>query len=355
MAFSLLGYLFGAMQFYTIPWLTAIALPAAAMILAVGIGLICSVPEHDPLLLLRERSGAGVLARSAIPAILLMIPLVLWLRVEGHENGYYDLGTGRALGALALVVGVVGVLWIALTALRRHEDALREVNQRKDEFLATLAHELRNPLAPLTNGLMILDLSRGDEKIASETRATMSRQLKQLVRLVDDLLDVSRISRNVVEIRKERVELHEVVEEALESIRPLCEAAAQDLRVRLPERPVWLEADRVRLAQIVYNLLSNACRYSTSGSEIGVHAYSEGADAVICVKDQGIGLSTRLKRSLSCCAPTITRCGRFTTVCRQLRYLSDSSRMLSCSISACRTWTATTYVEEFGSGRGAGT
>jgi signal transduction histidine kinase len=285
-AFSLFGFLFGAESFYTIPWLTAIAAPTATMLLALGIGLVLSVPEREPMLLLREKSAAGAIARVVIPALLVMIPLVLWFRVQGYEYGFYDLGTGRALGALALVTVELAVLWIALMALRRHEQALKEMNEHKDAFLATLAHELRNPLAPLTNALEILSISGGDKGRANNARAMISRQLRVLVRLVDDLLDVSRINRGRVELRKERLELSSVLQETIDSIRPICRAAQQKLTIELPPEPVWIKADRIRLAQIVFNLLSNASRYSDVGAPIRIHASRDGGDIIVRVKDQ---------------------------------------------------------------------
>lgn len=290
MGFSLLGYLFGAREFYTIPSLTAIAFPTASMLLATGVALIASVPERDPMLLFRERSGVGVLARTTILALAIMIPLVLWLRVKGFEYGYYDTGMGRALGALILIIGTIVVVWTALMALRRHEHELREVGRRKDEFLATLAHELRNPLAPLTNALAILDASEGNQAIGRKTRKIMSRQLKHMVRLIDDLIDVSRISRGAVEIRKERLELNDVLQETVEAMRPICEESQQELCVERSPQPVWIEADRVRIAQIVSNLISNASRYSRIGMPIEVHVSSEGRDVVLSVKDRGIGI-----------------------------------------------------------------
>ena len=294
MVFSLLGYLFGAAQFYSITWLTAIAFPTASMLLATGAALIVLVPERDPMLLLLERSGAGAgagaLARITIPTLVIMIPFVHWLRIEGYERGVYDIGTGRALGALTLMIGAIAVVWIALLALRRHEQAWREEARRKDEFLATLAHELRNPLAPLTNGLALLEVSANDRAATRDARAMMSRQLAHLVRLIDDLLDVSRISRGRIEIRKERVELQSVLSQAIEAIRPVCQAGRQELSVSLPSRPVWIDADPVRLAQIVLNLLSNAARYSGPETEIELQAAVDDRAIVVRVRDRGIGI-----------------------------------------------------------------
>src|ERR1041385_1054200 len=147
-------------------------------------------------------------------------------------------------------------------------EELRDEDRRKDEFLATLAHELRNPLAPMNNGLQLMRLAANNPGTLEQARAMMERQLQQMKRLVDDLLDVSRISRNKLELRKEFVELVKVVNRATETSRPLIEAAQQELLVTLPEEPVLLAADPVRLAQAFSNLLNNASKYSEPSSQI---------------------------------------------------------------------------------------
>jgi signal transduction histidine kinase len=220
-AFSLLGYLFRAEQFYSIHWLTAIAMPTGTMLLAVAVGLIFSVPERDPLRLLLERSGAGTLARYSVPAMIIVIPLVLWLRILGYEYGHYDLGTGRALGALALMGSAITIVWIALLKLRRHDQELQDAARRKDEFLAMLAHELRNPLAPIRTGLELLTAFRDNPTGIDEVVGMMTRQMKQLVTLVDDLMEVSRISRGKFELRMARVRLVDIIQSAVEASQPL--------------------------------------------------------------------------------------------------------------------------------------
>jgi PAS domain S-box-containing protein len=177
-----------------------------------------------------------------------------------------------------------------ITERKRAEDTLREADRRKDEFLATLAHELRNPLAPVMNALTLLDRCDSDEAIAADARATMWRQLKQMVRLIDDLLDVSRISRGTFELRKERVDLQSIVHQAIESVRPLCDAAGQKLTIELPAGSIWVDADPVRLHQILGNLLNNACRYSDRDTPIRLHAEQTGSDIVVSVKDIGAGI-----------------------------------------------------------------
>jgi signal transduction histidine kinase len=289
--FSLLGYAFGAAQFYTIPWLTAIALPTATMLLAVGIALVLSVPEHDPVLLFSERSGAGALARITIPALTIMIPLVLWLRTRGYEQGYYDLGTGRALGALTLLVASIAIVWMALLALRRREQTLRDADRRKDEFLATLAHELRNPLAPLRNAIELQRRAAGDAQVVESARAMMERQVAQMVRLVDDLLDMSRVTGGGLQLRRARVALADVLNVAVETSRPLIEGRAHAFTIQLPRQPVYVHADATRLSQVFANLLNNAAKYTPKGGHIWLTAECRDREAIVVVRDTGIGIA----------------------------------------------------------------
>ena len=174
--------------------------------------------------------------------------------------------------------------------LRRLADNLAEADRRKDEFLATLAHELRNPLAPLSNALAVMKRAGADAQVMQRARDTMERQLAHLVRLVDDLLDLNRISHNRLGLRLQPVELASVVQQAVEASRPLAEAAGHTLRVQLPDEPVHLNADTVRLAQVFGNLLNNSCKYTRPGGTIDVTARCEGASVRVSVKDNGIGI-----------------------------------------------------------------
>ena len=589
MMFSLMGYLFGARNFYSIPSLSAIALQTASMLLALAIGLIVSVPEHQPMLLLREHSTAGMMARTVLPALVVMIPSVIWLRVEGERLNLYDAGTSRALGAVALVFGTTALMWTALLALRRREQrereseawlagqkealqaavngealdvslgalvrtaieqlggdtraafylvkpdganldyvvgeseihadfvdglkigsgslacglavhtgrpvisrdvrteplwkpwlwladkydfrgcwsfpvhssagrvvgtfalylrkprdatsrdhalanmmtqtaniiinrneavaalrdseqrfrelvsvitdvpwvtdpqgafvvpqpawegftgqiwdehkgfgwanalhpddrervkaiwlkacaektlfesrgllwhapsqsyhyyvgratpvlnddgsvlewvgactdvheqklaerALREADRRKDEFLASLAHELRNPLAPVRNALQILHLKEPAVPELRWARDVIDRQIQHLARLIDDLMDVSRISCGKIELQRERVELADIVQAAVEATRPLIEQCGHELSMELPTQPVYLDADLTRLAQVFCNLLNNAAKYSERGGRIVLTAECRGNEAVVSVRDTGVGI-----------------------------------------------------------------
>lgn len=169
---------------------------------------------------------------------------------------------------------------------------LREQSRRKDEFLAMLAHELRNPLAPLRNGLEIMDLVGGDPAALQEARQIMQRQLDQMVRLVDDLLDISRITRGKLELRKERVDLAKVVHIAVETSRPIVEAAQHDLVLSLPDEAVHLTADVTRLAQVFANLLNNSAKYTPPGGRIQLAARLDNGEVAVSVRDNGIGIST---------------------------------------------------------------
>jgi signal transduction histidine kinase len=178
--------------------------------------------------------------------------------------------------------------------LKAHSDALEEADRRKDEFLATLAHELRNPLAPVRHGLDILRKSP-DSADAAQIREMMHRQLGHLVRLIDDLLDVSRVSEGKIELRKEIIQAGDVIRSALESSQPLIDSAGHSLTVDVPPEPIWLDADLTRLAQVIGNLLNNAAKYTPEGGRIGLSLRTDGGDAVIAVSDNGLGIPADMR------------------------------------------------------------
>lgn len=165
-----------------------------------------------------------------------------------------------------------------------------EADRRKDEFIATLAHELRNPLAPIRTGLEILRRVGELPPAAARARDAMQRQLSHMVRLVDDLLDVSRISRHKLELRPEPLELRSVLEHALEASQPAIEAVGHTIRLQLPEQRLRVQGDLTRLAQVVSNLLSNAAKYTPPGGTITVDLKEEDGQAVIRVQDNGMGI-----------------------------------------------------------------
>jgi signal transduction histidine kinase len=176
-----------------------------------------------------------------------------------------------------------------LLEVGRRERDLEEADQRKDEFLATLAHELRNPLAPLTNALQILRLSP-DAATSARAREIMERQVRQMVRLVDDLLDVSRINTGKLAIQSQHIELAAVVRNAVETVSPLIASLGHQLEVDLGCDPIHVQADTTRLSQVFSNLLNNAAKYTPEGGRIALSCHVEGDDVVISVKDNGIGI-----------------------------------------------------------------
>lgn len=187
--------------------------------------------------------------------------------------------------------GVV-LTFVDITGPKAAEEALREADRRKDEFLAMLAHELRNPLAPVRNTLQIMKMTSGDDERVSASVAMMNRQVDHLVRLVDDLLDVSRISRGKIELRREQVELCALVSEAVEATSALYQSGNRHLTLTLPENALYLNGDSTRLTQVVTNLLTNGVRFTQENGHVWVKLAQIGSEIVLSVKDDGIGLTS---------------------------------------------------------------
>jgi signal transduction histidine kinase/CheY-like chemotaxis protein len=173
----------------------------------------------------------------------------------------------------------------------RAEESLTLADQRKDEFLATLGHELRNPLAPLLTALQLLKTASIQEPVVVRVSAVMERQLNHLMRLVNDLLEVSRITRGLIEVQREPLDLAFVVHSAIDTSRPVLDAAGHQLSVELPTEPVTLYGDAVRLTQVLANLLTNAAKYTNAGGHIWIHVRKEGDRAIVSVRDNGIGIA----------------------------------------------------------------
>lgn len=194
-----------------------------------------------------------------------------------------------------------------VSAARQRSAELAESARHKDEFLATLAHELRNPLAPIRSAVQLLGMKGLQETDMNTARQIIARQVTIMVRLIDDLLDVSRISRNRLDMRKERVELAALIEAAVESSHPLIQQCGHELTVNLPSQTLNLDADPVRIAQVFVNLLNNAAKYTKPGGHIWLTAERDGNDAVVQVRDNGIGISANM---LSCVFDIFTQVDR---------------------------------------------
>ena len=178
---------------------------------------------------------------------------------------------------------------------RRVEEVLRQADRRKDEFLAMLAHELRNPLAPLVNSLQLLRLEDDLSPGAAHVREVMERQVHHLVRIVDDLLDISRISRGKIELRRQAVDLQSIVAAAVETSRPQIDANHHQLAITLPKERVIFEADGVRLSQVFSNLLNNAAKYTPVGGQIWLTARRHQEAVVVSVRDTGVGIPPEMQ------------------------------------------------------------
>ena len=202
--------------------------------------------------------------------------------------------SGSIKGEICLVSDITDRKRMEMELLRQAEE-LHQASQRKDEFLAMLAHELRNPLAPLANTLQIVRLQVHGDALIEESLDVARRQIQHMSRLLEDLLDVSRITRGRIEIRKTAIELNSVVNHAVEASLPLIEASRHELVIDLPPKPVWVEGDATRLEQIVSNLLNNSAKYTEPGGRITIALRLEVDQAVLTVKDTGIGMTPELR------------------------------------------------------------
>jgi PAS domain S-box-containing protein len=243
--------------------------------------LAASVKDADLLRTLREL-GLRSFMRVPLTVRGKVLGVVAFIAAEsGRRYDANDLAVAEDLAYRAAV---------AIENARLYQ-AVREADRRKDEFLALLGHELRNPLAPIGYALHALKLPGADAAATQRAREVMERQVGHLVRLVDDLLDVSRIIRGKVELRREPVELATVVAHAVETSQPGIESEGHRLTVGMPPEPLWVNGDLVRLAQVVSNLLNNAAKYTERGGEVALTVSREGSEAVLRVRDTGIGIA----------------------------------------------------------------
>lgn len=213
---------------------------------------------------------------------------IRWIEAHGRP---FSRGAGTPPDRL---MGIVS----DITERKEMEQTLREADRRKDEFLATLAHELRNPLAPIMNALQLLQLKNTADPQLKRIQDVIDRQVRHLVHLVDDLLDVSRISTGRIVLQQEQVELQSVLANAIEASQPLLDAAQHAFSTSIPETPLYVEGDATRLAQVFLNLLNNAAKYTPQGGDVSLTASCEEDQAVIRIRDNGVGISPALIESM---------------------------------------------------------
>ena len=228
---------------------------------------------------LKSYMGVPLMARGTVIGVLTF--------VSSESGRRYDMND------LVVAEDLANRAAIAIESSRLYGE-LKESDRRKDEFLATLAHELRNPLAPLRNALNVIELAGQDAQVVQQSCGMMQRQLRQMVRLVDDLLDLARINTGKIALTEEQVELGAIIKSALETSRPLMDERGHTLSVELPAAPVWLHADAIRLAQVFFNLINNACKYTEPGGHIAISAEPRGDEVVVKIKDDGVGIAPEM-------------------------------------------------------------
>jgi signal transduction histidine kinase/CheY-like chemotaxis protein len=298
---SLIGYLYGASVLYAVPTVTAIALQTSTFVLAISIGVVLGIPEHAPMRLLEDETAAGALTRRVFPAVI-VVPIVLGMfRLWGERAGLYDLAFGTAIRTLTEIGLISALLWWAANTIGRQArarqlaedqlvESLRDADRRKNKFLATLAHELRNPLAPVRNAVALLKSRSQKDPVVDRVSEVIERQVGLMARLMDDLLDIGRITNDRMELRKERVDLRTIVRDAIEMCQPLIQRFSHEVSVLAPDDSIVVEADPSRLGQVFSNLVNNACRYMAHRGHIWVTIERTGRSAVVTITDTGIGI-----------------------------------------------------------------
>jgi signal transduction histidine kinase/CheY-like chemotaxis protein len=305
----LLGYLFEARALFGIGKYTGIALPTAVALWLLSVGLLLSRPDVGFMRrLLAEDSGA-LLVRRLLPAAVLLPILLMLLCIGGEHLGLYGQTVGRALLVIGFILVFTTLVWRTGKVVYRQAEStahaerelhreLARADRRKTEFLGVLAHELRNPLAPVRNAVHLLRARDGDGSEATHTYAVIERQIEHLARLIDDLMDVTRISQDRLELRKSRVRFSDIIAAALEGSRYLVDTQHHQISISLPPDEIELEADAARLVQVFTNLLSNAARYTPSAGRIALtaelrsaHCAAGSSELVVTLTDSGVGIA----------------------------------------------------------------
>jgi signal transduction histidine kinase/CheY-like chemotaxis protein len=252
-----------------------------------------STPHHKPALEHGQQRWEVGWSLPEVVSDYQILRLVLFEYLEEALERPLAFREGRAIDLAldeAIAASVTTYVAESENALRRHADALKESDRRKTDFLAMLAHEMRNPLAPILTSIELLRLLGSHDANVNQAREIIERQVKQMVRLVDDLLDLTRIARGKMELRRTHFDLRQAVTQAIQTIRPMLEALNHHLTIALPEEPIRVEADEGRIVQVLVNLLANAVKYTERGGRIEVSAAYEGDEAVLRVRDNGVGI-----------------------------------------------------------------
>ena len=298
----LMGYAYGFSELYSLARFTGIALVTAVALLTLSLAVQAGRPDSGLGALVCRGDEVGVFARRLLPAAILLPFGIGWLLARLFGEGVVDAPFAISAMALVLILLLAGVIWrtgaqLVLSldaraatehALGESERTLREADQQKTEFLATLSHELRNPLAPIRYAVELLDSPAS----AEHARQTIARQVRHLTRLIDDLLDLTRITRNKLELDIRPSDLRQLVSDAIDAVANDVRRAHHRLEIEIPPQPIWLRVDPDRVVQMLVNLLTNATRYSEPGGLIIVGTTVESADVTIYVRDAGHGIDS---------------------------------------------------------------
>jgi signal transduction histidine kinase/ActR/RegA family two-component response regulator len=303
---SIIGYLYGAMAMYTIPRLTSIAPQSASAIFALGLALLFSVPDREPVRSLLQPGTAGMLARRALPVVVLLAVGLGWLRIFIQRRGLVDSEFGTALRTLTEIGLLSSLLWWAVRMVRTHESALVEseaalrvakeaaeaANVAKDNFVATLSHELRTPLTPV---LATLSAWQSTPDVPPALRADLlmvRRNIDLEARLIDDLLDLTRVVRGKFSLNLEQVDVHELVKSVVTLYRADLEAGRFQVSQTLQATDHVVRGDPGRLQQVFWNVLKNAVKFTPHGGRIDLSTRNDpDGRVIIAVRDSGLGIS----------------------------------------------------------------
>ncbi|MEO5818877.1 MAG: ATP-binding protein [Vicinamibacteraceae bacterium] len=296
-----MGYAYGFSELYSVARYTGIAMVTAVALLLLGLAVQAGRPQSGLSSLLCRDDEVGVLSRRLLFAGVALPFGIGWALARMFVAGFIDAPFALSAIVLALTVLLATLIWrtgarLAVStdarstserALTESERSLREADHQKSEFLATLSHELRNPLAPIRFAIELLD---GPAPVAARARHTIVRQVQHLTRLVDDLLDLTRVTSNKLELHIRACELRPLVQDAVDAVASEVARGRHRLDVALPAPAIWLQADPDRVVQMLVNLLTNACRYSDPGGLITIAAHAHHGAVVIAVRDAGRGL-----------------------------------------------------------------
>ncbi len=297
----LIGVAYGFEELYSIANVTGVAMITASALLVLGIAVQAGRPRTGLAALICRDDEVGAFSRQLLLAAH-ALPLGLgWLLSQLLRAGLIDAAFAIAAMALVLTMLIAAMIWrtsvrlaevsderaATQRALREREQSLLEADQQKSDFIATLSHELRNPLAPIRFAVELLD---GPPRVAERARHTIERQVKHLAHLVDDLLDLTRVTRNNLELRVRPSELRPLIEDAIDAVAPALQDSRHPLELALPAERVWLQVDPDRVVQMIVNLLGNAIRYSDPGTAVRVRASAADGVVAITVSDSGHGI-----------------------------------------------------------------